>query len=68
MKRIELFEFEDFPWLPNVVRTGVTNLIVVLHKLMGTKEVISKLILGITNKHKLNQIVDLGSGSGGPML
>ena len=67
MKRIELFEFEDFDWLPKVVRSGVTNLIIVLHKMMGTKEVIARLLVSIREKYEFYQIVDLGSGSGGPM-
>jgi len=68
MKRLELFEFEDFQWLPNFLRSGVTNLIKVLHRLTGTPEVLSSLILSIKEKHNFEQIVDLGSGSGGPML
>lgn len=67
MKRIQLFEFEDFDWLPKTIRTGVTNLIVVLHKLMGTNEVLTNLIQTAQNKSNFSQIVDLGSGSGGPM-
>lgn len=68
MKRIQLFEFEDFHWLPKPIRTGVTNLIVVLHKLLGTSEVLVNLIEEAKNKYHFNQIVDLGSGSGGAML
>lgn len=68
MKRIELFEFEDYNWLPNVIRTGVTNLIMVLHKLTGTVDVIAGLILEVSKKNNFTQITDLGSGSGGPML
>ncbi|MDT0606838.1 hypothetical protein [Croceitalea rosinachiae] len=67
MKRIELFEFEDFDWLPSAVRTGATNLIIIFHQLMGTKEVIAQLLLDLQKQHHFNRIVDLGSGSGGPM-
>ena len=67
MKRIELFEFEDLEWLPKVLRSSITNLIVVFHKLMGTSEVISELILKAKSKNNFAQIVDLGSGSGGVM-
>ncbi|WP_350290103.1 hypothetical protein [uncultured Croceitalea sp.] len=67
MKRIELFEFEDFSWLPNAVRSGATNLIIIFHKIMGTTEVLVQLLLNIREKHNFNQIVDMGSGSGGPM-
>lgn len=68
MKRIELFEFEDFSWFPEVIRTSMTNLIVVFHKMMGTAEVVSNLILRLKKNHDFDQITDLGSGSGGPML
>ncbi len=67
MKRKELFEFEDFHWFPKVFRTGMTNLILVLHRMMGTSEVLARLISEIGNKVDFQQIVDLGSGSGGPM-
>ena len=68
MKRLELFEFEDFQWLPNFVRSGVTNLIKVLHKLIGTSDVLVELIFNIRHKIDFEQIIDLGSGSGGPMI
>ena len=67
MKRKELFEFEDFEWLPSVVRFGITNLIIVFHRLMGTAQVISRLIVQVREQHHFTQITDLGSGSGGPM-
>jgi len=67
MKRIQLFEFEDFSWFPNWLRTCMTNLIMVLHRMMGISEVLADLIADILKKHDLSQIVDLGSGSGGAM-
>lgn len=67
MKRIQLFEFEDFNWFPKPIRTGMTNLLVVLHKLFGTHEVLTNLITTVKKKHHFSQIIDLGSGSGGVM-
>lgn len=67
MKRIQLFEFEDFHWFPDIIRTGMTNLIVILHKIMGTSDVLTKLLLDIRRKYNYTQIVDLGSGSGGAL-
>jgi len=32
MKRIHLFEFEDFSWFPNWLRVRMTRLIVVMHR------------------------------------
>jgi hypothetical protein len=57
----------DFSWFPSSIRVGMTNLILLLHKMMGTTEVLSHLILNIRKKHDFDTIVDLGSGSGGPM-
>ena len=42
MKRIQLVEFEDFKWFPTIWRSTMTKLIVVLHKILGTKEVITE--------------------------
>ena len=67
MKRKELFEFEDFSWFPTGIRVGMTNLILVFHKMMGTTEVISNLIIDLRKKVHFTTIIDLGSGSGGPM-
>ncbi|MEM1357326.1 MAG: hypothetical protein AAGF89_03965 [Bacteroidota bacterium] len=68
MKRIQLFEFEDFAWLPSQIRSGMTRLIRVLHRMNGTATIISQLLIEIRQKHPFLQIVDMGSGSGGPML
>ena len=68
MKRVGLFEFEDFHWLPQFIRSGITNLLQALHKMMGTPQVISDLLLMMDGISPYSEIVDLGSGSGGPML
>jgi hypothetical protein len=67
MKRIQLFEFEDFRWFPGIFRDGITRLIQVLHRMMGTAELLSDLILMARKKHGFDQIVDVGSGAGGAM-
>lgn len=67
MKRVQLFEFEDFKWFPSQIRSSMTNLIVVLHKMLKIDEVLAKLTGDAMKKHKINTIVDLGSGSGGAM-
>lgn len=67
MKRVQLFEFEDFKWFPNWLRDAMTNLIVVLQKMIGTNEVVANLIQDSIQGKDINQIVDLGSGSGGTM-
>lgn len=68
MKRIQLFEFEDYQWLPKLIRSGMTNLIMVFHKMMGTADVLSELIQNIRKEKEFNQIIDVGAGSGGAMI
>ncbi len=67
MKRVQLFEFEDFSWFPTWLRTCMTNLIVVLQKAMGIADVLTDLIARVLLEKKLDRVVDLGSGSGGAM-
>ena len=67
MKRVQLFEFEDLYWFPSFLRTGMTNLIAVLHRMTGIPNVLSHLLIGVLRESHINQIVDLGSGSGGCM-
>ena len=45
----------------------MTNLIALLHKMTGTREVIADLLIPIVRERQFNRIVDLGSGSGGIM-
>lgn len=67
MKRIQLFEFEDYAWFPVWLRTCMTNLIMVLHRMMGVSEVLAYLIFRVIKEKNLSKIVDLGSGSSGAM-
>ena len=68
MNRIDLFEFEDFSWFPDWIRTSVTRLIVVMHKLLNTADDLVPLMQKALNHSKTKHIVDLCSGSGGPMI
>ncbi|TYZ10056.1 hypothetical protein FY528_09320 [Hymenobacter lutimineralis] len=68
MKRIHLFEFEDFAWFPNTLRIGLTRLIVVMHKLLGSSADLQQLLGRALAHSERAAIVDLCSGSGGPML
>ncbi len=67
MKRIHLFEFEDQKWFPAAIRGYMTNLLSVLHRMVGTKEVIANLLEPLIREGRFQRIVDLGSGSGGIM-
>ncbi|RAK63819.1 hypothetical protein [Hymenobacter edaphi] len=68
MKRIHLFEFEDFAWFPHGLRTGLTRLIVVMHRLLGSSAHLEELLRRALAHTDTATIVDLCSGSGGPML
>lgn len=68
MKRIHLFEFEDQSWFPDWIRVRMTRMIVVVHRLLGTSQNLSELLAKAIKKTGATSIVDLCSGSGGPML
>lgn len=68
MKRVQLFEFEDFSWLPKFIRASITNLLALVLKKLKIQEIITSLLQDIQTKHSFSQIVDLGAGSGGVML
>ncbi|WP_437911486.1 hypothetical protein WME73_27535 [Sorangium sp. So ce302] len=68
MKRIHLFEIEDFSWFPGWLRACMTRLIVVMHRALGTREALVELIARALKESNTSNIVDLCSGSGGPMI
>mgnify|MGYP006965539073 CR=1 FL=1 len=68
MKRIHLFEFEDFSWFPGWLRECMTRYIMAIHKLLNTSDDLAVLLSKLLGQTHSNQIIDLCSGSGGPML
>ena len=67
MKRIQLFEFEDFGWLPDSLRSSMTRLLLIFHRMAGTEKVVTDLTAYVLTKVKADHITDLGSGAGGVM-
>ena len=67
MKRIHLFEFEDLGWFPTTIRIYMTRLILLMHKLLGTSPHIGQLFVKLLEKYPDKPIIDLCSGSGGPI-
>jgi hypothetical protein len=68
MKRIHLFEFEDLPYFPNWIRELMTRYIQTFHKILNTAGHLVPLVeKGLSHSTSLC-IVDLCSGSGGPMI
>lgn len=67
MNRVQLFEFEDFNWFPEFIRSHMTKLLAKLCQLMRLDFAIATTIKEIYKIHPFSTIVDLGSGSGGVM-
>lgn len=67
LKRIHLFEFEDFAWFPGWIRVCMTRYLAAFHKLLGTHDVLAKLLARALKHSQKAHILDLCSGSGGPM-
>ena len=68
MKRIHVFELEDFAWFPDWLRVCLTKLMVVMHQLVGSPDDLARLIGKALQHSPQRAIVDLCSGGGGPML
>lgn len=68
MRRLNIFEFEDFHWFPNMWRKSMTRLIVVAHRMFKSELVIANSISALLEKTGEHKVIDLCSGSGGPML
>ncbi|MCA9706056.1 MAG: hypothetical protein KDK70_09435 [Myxococcales bacterium] len=67
MKRVHVLEFEDLGWFPAWLRIPMTNLLVVFGRVYGVVPVLAALVARVLEQQGLDQIVDLGSGSGGTM-
>ena len=67
MKRIQLFEFEDLPWLPSAVRDSMTRMLTLLHSWLGSKEHVAELLFEVAQQTGRKKIVDYCSGDGGAM-
>lgn len=68
MKRLSLFEFEDFRWFPGGLRECLTLYIAAMHRVLGTERVLAPLLARALEASGTNQVVDLCSGGGGPLL
>lgn len=67
MKRMQLFEFEDFAWFPTSLRDCLTRFIVTMHRLLSTHDdlaaLLSRALVHTDSKH----VFDMCSGGGGPL-
>lgn len=67
MKRLHLFELEDCAWFPAILRNCMTRYLSLLHRLVQTRELLVERLAPVLRTLPRPRIVDLGSGSGGPM-
>ncbi len=68
MKRIQLFEFEDQSWLPDIFRNMITDAIQFDIDKYNIYDPVAPMIKSILKRLNLNRIVDLCSGGSGPLL
>jgi hypothetical protein len=68
MKRMSLFEFEDFRWFPGGLRECLTLYIAAMHRVLGTERVLTPLLARALEAAATDRVVDLCSGGGGPLL
>lgn len=68
MKRMSLFEFEDFRGFPGSLRECLTLYIAALHRVLGTERILAPLLARALKASGTDRIVDLCSGGGGPLL
>ena len=65
--RLHLFEFNDQPWLPSVVRNALTAYLYVAYRSTPFGLMFAKRVATLLSLTGSNRIVDLCSGAGGPI-
>ena len=65
--RLHLFEFNDQPWLPSIVRNALTAYLNVAYRSTPFGAMLAKRVATLLTLNGSNKIVDLCSGSGGPI-
>ncbi|TGE10274.1 NUDIX hydrolase [Hymenobacter fodinae] len=63
--RLQLFEFEDLPWFPRVIRAGMMDYLRFMISALGTYQPIVPLLQRALQLTHQPQIVELGAGAGG---
>ena len=66
MKRLHLFEFEDYAWFPPLFRNYITDIMRYSYRLTEMYDCTIPLIETMLEHVKDKKVVDLCSGAGGP--
>ena len=67
MKRMQLFEFEDLAWFPKSIRDAGTDYLRLMWEAGAYKPIVPRLRDALA-KTGSSEILDLGSGGGGPVV
>jgi hypothetical protein len=67
MYRLHLFEFSDQPWFPQVLRDGETAYLAAAYRVVPLPRQWAERISTVLRPREPTEILDLCSGSGGPM-
>ncbi len=67
MRRFHIFEFTDQKWFPNILRNCMTEYLEFIIEKSNAYEPLIPFLQKEISKSESNQIIDLGSGSGGGM-
>jgi hypothetical protein len=68
MRRYHLFEFLDQSWLPQSLRIAMTEYLSAAYRITPFPKLWAQRLTGVLSDMGNDRIVDLGSGSGGPMV
>lgn len=67
MRRRHLFELEDQPWLPRVIRDAGTAYLELASRLTGQSDALVPILTEALRRTGARRVVDLGSGGAGPL-
>jgi len=68
LPRLQLFEFHDMPWFPSALRLGTTESLRVFAEQVGLAETLAPIFQEVLEQTEVRRIVDLCSGSCGPLV
>ena len=68
MSRVNLFEFEDFGWFPQVLRNHMTSFLEMGHKILRPPAFWIDFLEMVLRHQNTDLVFDLCSGSGGPLF
>jgi hypothetical protein len=67
MSRLHLFELEDVPWFPSLLRDGTTQYLEAIQRIVGLPQLFAPKLKKAIERARTHSLVDLGSGAGGPV-